>query len=263
MDAADVKRNLSSRLAPEFAEELVETYVKCRRAYRRGLVDRDWVDCLTQAGQFCEAVVAAIHQLVTTTLSDPSGEILDLNQIYFDDVIRRLPQIPNKTPEQESLILLMPKAAQAVYQLRSKKRAAHLKKTRLNFLDAIFTVQTCTWLLGELIRICHSDDEQIIRAHIQTLSEREYPFLDIIEGDIVVLARKLPTLDQILLLLLGAPGNKAEEKVIINSLRHLKQVRQRMHDGDRAGLLYRKEGVVHLTSTGAARIERKLDECST
>lgn len=260
MDASDVKRNLSSRLAPEFAKELVDTYVECRKRYRR----EDWKSCLNEAGQFCEAAAAAVYQLATVTSQTPSGEVLDLNQIHFDDVIKKLPKISNKTPEQESTVLLMPRIARALYCLRSKKRANHLKKTKLNFFDATFAVQACTWLLSELIRISHTDDEQTIRACMQTLFKREYPFVDLIDGDLVVLARKFSTLNQILLLLLLAPRNKMAETKVIESLRYLKYkyVKQKICDGDLQGLLYRKKGIVYLTSTGMARIEDKIDRLS-
>jgi len=258
METADIKQNLSTRLDSTIIEELVDTYIACYKAYRRGIKD-DWKSCLNEAGQFCEATIAAIHQLTTVSNQNPSGDILNLNRLRFNIALKGLPQVSHKSAEQEALLILMPRIAQAIYSLRSKKRATHLKKTKLNFFDANFTIQGCTWILCEFIRMCHTGDEQVIQACIKALSKREPPFIDVIDGDIVILAREFPVIDQILLLLLFSYEEKMKESEVIKSLAHLKHVKPRISDGNRDGLLHRKDGYLHLTSLGAARIEEKLD----
>ncbi len=254
MNATDIVRNLSSRLDSRCANELVNAYVRCRREFSR----EDWKSCLNEAGQFCEAAVAAAYQLVTQTSENPSGSVLDLNRIRFGEIVERLLKTPSKTAERESLCLVLPRTAQAVYSLRSKKRVAHLKTTELNFFDAAFAAQACSWLLSELIRISHTHGEQTIKACIKTLSKRDLPFVEVIDGDPVVLARRLSTLDQILLLLLLVPDSKMEEDKVVERLRHCRDVKKRIYDGDREGLLYRKCGIVHITTPGTVRIESKL-----
>ena len=106
-----LKQQLSKRIDKTLLEELFREY--------KNILDNFYINdlekVLSSSGRFLEIVLAVLSYL-------NNGKIVDLNGIRFDQLHRKIISFSKKTGEEELLYLEIPRVADAVYTIRSKKR---------------------------------------------------------------------------------------------------------------------------------------------
>jgi hypothetical protein len=184
-------RDLSAAIGPVVAADLVESYETLVSSFRRGDLD----DCLRMAGLFVEHTLRAVEFI--RTASAPSE---------IKSVAGTVKAIEGDTTLTESLRYLIPRVAQmAIYEVRSKRGAVHVKGIDPRHIDATLAVHAAAWVLAEFLRLYHSTDEQVVAEAMAALMRGHVPFVESFRGERVV-TRKVPCAVELLLLLAGAVG---------------------------------------------------------
>ena len=90
--------------------------------------------------------------------------------------------IEGDTTVPEPLRYLVPRVGQmAIYEVRSKRGAVHVKDVDPRHIDANLAVHAAAWVLAEFLRLYHSSDERVVaeamaalmRGHVRPTGARE------------------------------------------------------------------------------------------
>jgi len=181
-----IAENLSGAIDGEVVDEILKSYVKLSTEFRKGDLDT----CLSQAGKFVEHVLRAIEYL---RKGKAPTEIRNAAQTVRE--------IENDASLSESLRLLVPKVAYGmVYQIRNKRGAVHVKEIDARHIDAALCVQAASWIIAELLRLYHVDNESAIAQAMGTLVRAQIPLVEVF-GDEVAVTSKVPSEIELLLLI--------------------------------------------------------------
>jgi hypothetical protein len=184
-------RDLSAAIDPKVATDLVESYEKLVSSFRRGDLD----DCLRTAGLFVEHALRAVEFIRTGTAP-----------LEIKSVAGTVKVIEGDTTVPEPLRYLVPRVGQmAIYEVRSKRGAVHVKGIDPRHIDANLAVHAAAWVLAEFLRLYHSSDERVVAEAMAALMRGHVPFVESF-GDERVVTRKVPCDVELLLLLAGAIG---------------------------------------------------------
>jgi len=187
----ELVRDLSVSVDPKVAADLVDSYEALVSAFRRGDLD----DCLRVSGLFVEHALRAV-EFVRTGAAPPE----------IKSVSATVKAIEGDAMINESLRFLVPRVAQmAIYEVRSKRGAVHVKGVDPRHIDATLAVHAAAWVLAEFLRLYHSSNEQAVTEAMAALVRGHVPFVEIIGGERIV-TRKVTCDVELLLLLAGAVG---------------------------------------------------------
>jgi hypothetical protein len=157
-------------------EELLEEHDDIRKAYNR----KDYEKALNKTGKFCETT----YQLLQEILEDRHETQPDFNRIKGD-----LEDLP-KADYPESIRILIPRVAKAMYDFRSKRGGAHKIEIDHQYIDAHLNVQTSRWIVAEFLRVYGDGDVELetLEAQVQQLATRSIPLVEEFpKGDVMVL----------------------------------------------------------------------------
>jgi hypothetical protein len=177
-------KELSKRIDENLVKILLQEYIEIKRNYFR----HDWEKVGLHAGKFCEICIAILYYLKT-------GKIIDLNNIRFDNVYNKLLKMPKNTAEDEIVTLMIPRAIRALYTIRSKRSIAHIKNVDPSYLDSVYALSTCDWIVSELIRLYHTSNYAEIEKIIKHLVKKQVPIIEEFGTDLIVLDTRVTTLD--------------------------------------------------------------------
>lgn len=176
---------LVSSLPADLVRRLLDNYENSKKHFRAGRVEEG----LGTAGRFAEVVFSILHYRAT-------GEV-ELG-VEATDLYRELEK---HTELSESERVHIYRAARDIYALRSRRSSAHESDIDPTTFDGQYVSVTTSWILAELIRIFHTDDESYIKSLIAGVIRTEMPLIEEIDGYPVVLDAELPCGDAILCLL--------------------------------------------------------------
>jgi hypothetical protein len=157
-------------------EELLEEHDDIRKAYNR----KDYEKTLNKTGKFCETT----YQLLQEILEDKHDTQPNFNGIKDD-----LEDEP-KADYAESIRILIPRVAKAMYDFRSKRGGAHKIEIDHQYIDAHLNVQTSRWIVAEFLRVYGDGDVELetLEAQVQQLATRSIPLVEEFpNGDVMVL----------------------------------------------------------------------------
>ena len=232
-----IAANLSRTINPTIVKALLASYSEVITHFRKGAVDV----CLSCSGKFVENVLRAVEFLRT-------GKILP----EIKSASSTVKDIEKDATLPESLRILVPRVAYAmIFDLRSKRGAVHVKEINPKPIDAALVVQAASWIVAELLRLYHSDDDNQIATAMNALSRTNLPYVETF-GDERVVTRSVPCNVELLLLLASSVPNGMSRKElgqaskypaprISEAVRRLEITRQ-IHKT--------KAGVFHVTGTG-------------
>ncbi len=188
---AAVIKDLSAAIDPAVAVALVESYEKLVSSFRRGDLD----GCLTTAGLFVEHALRAV-EFVRTGAAPPE----------IKSVSGTVKAMESDANLPDSLRFLIPQVAKAaVYEIRNKRGAVHVKGIDPRYIDASLAVHAAAWVIAEFLRLYHSSEELVVAQAMAALMRGHVPFIEAF-GDERVVTRKVPRDVELLLLLAGAAG---------------------------------------------------------
>lgn len=155
-----------------------------------------------EAGHLCETVIRLLQQEVHGTSTRFGANIGN-----FADECRKLVS-SNNGAANESLRLVIPRALVFVYTMRNKRGIGHVGgDVDANRIDAISIVQTCDWIVCELIRSFHGLSLEEAQDLVDGLAIRSVPEVWQVAGKRRILKKGLPFKDQVLLLCYQDPSS--------------------------------------------------------
>lgn len=138
----------------------------------------DWEKCILKLGKFVEAI-SKMLLMRTGGVVGPSRQFKVAGALQ---TVRNSPSIALK----DSIRLTIPRVCEFVYDVASNRGARH-DPTEVNpsEMDAITSVQTCSWVLAEVVRCASGASALGIDACnvlVQGLVSRRHGFVEMVDG---------------------------------------------------------------------------------
>ena len=190
--SADLRASLSAAYDARLVDELLAAYEEAKTNYYLGGLRLSEVE----GGRFAEAAFRMLEQEMSGTYT-PLGKQLPRT----DKLIEGLEQLPSaKHPD--AVRLHIPRSLRLVYDIRSKRDAAHLgDNIDPNLQDATLVVAVLDWVLAEFIRLHHNVSADEAQGLLEELVTRAAPVVQDFDGFLKLLNPKLGASDQCLVLL--------------------------------------------------------------
>ncbi|MBL8537587.1 MAG: hypothetical protein JNM59_09325 [Hyphomonadaceae bacterium] len=173
------------------AEDMIAAYEKVLGEFRKG----DPEAALNAAGKFVEHVLRAIEHVRTGTAP---AEI--------KSVAATIKAIENDGALPESLRILVPRIASAmIFDVRSKRGAAHVKEISPRHIDASLTAQAASWIVAEFVRLYHVADEAAVAEAMAALVQGSVPLIEKFEDQLVITTPMHPETEVLLMVSASEP----------------------------------------------------------
>jgi hypothetical protein len=162
----------------------------------------------------------------------------------------------------DSIRMLVPRIALAmVYDVRSKRGAVHVKEIDPRRIDVDLAARAASWIMAELIRLYHVDDESAVQLEMTALTRATFPLLESIDGEDFV-SKKVPPRVEIQLLL-GRKGGEGATRTQLGKMakcdapRVTEAIKGLVKDRQ---IHLTKKGIYYLTGSGEADLMKWLAE---
>ncbi len=235
----ELERNLTSAIDPRVVADVMNAYeglIQKHRAY-------DAEAALTRAGKFVEHVFRALEFIRTGTV--PAEIKSPATTAKFLEGDTSLP---------ESIRMLVPRIALAmVYDIRSKRGAVHVKEIDPRGIDVDLAAKAASWIIAELIRLYHVDDESAVSAEMTALTRATYPLLESIDGEDFV-SKNVPARVEIQLLL-GRKSGEGASRAQLGKMAKCAapRVTEAIKELEKSRMIHLTEkGIYYLTGSGEA-----------
>lgn len=228
-----VLQSLKSAIAPQVADDLVRDYERLVAEYRKG----DSEAALNACGKFVEHVLRAIE--FRRTGSAPA-EIKSVSGTLKD--IEKDAKLP------EALRVLMPRIASAMmFDVRSKRGAAHVKEIDPRHIDAALAVQAASWVMSEFVRLFHTGGEREVAEAMSVLMRGNVPLIEHF-GDEMAITTPLSAETEVLLRVFAAEPVGIDRKTLGGA------VKQQSSTVTKVVRRLEAARHIHLTKSGVYRI---------
>jgi hypothetical protein len=167
-------------------------------------VERRWEPSELNGGKFCEAVYSIVNGTISGTFPAKPSKPPDM--VKACRALEGLPADSTRVGDR-SLRILIPRMLAPLYEIRNNRGVGHIAgEVDPNYLDATAVYGMASWVLAELVRIFHAASISEAQESVDALIERKLPLVWEIGNVRRVLDPKMPTGDQVLVLLYGEPG---------------------------------------------------------
>lgn len=188
---AIIRAGLVAKLDGKLVDELLDGHAEAKRNFSLGGLRLSAVE----AGRFCEAAFRLLEQ-ISSGLFTPIGKQLKTEKIAIDLANLSAASFP------DSIRLHIPRALRVVYDIRSKRDAAHLADgIDPNIQDATLVISVIDWVLAELVRLYHNVTPNEAQGIVQSIVTKATPTVEDFNGFLKVLNPKLKASECCLLLL--------------------------------------------------------------
>jgi hypothetical protein len=243
----ELERNLTSKIDPGVVADIFNAY--------EGLIQKhralDAEAALTRAGKFVEHVFRGLEFIRTGTApAEIKSPATTAKQLEND------PSLP------ESIRMLVPRIALAmIYDVRSKRGAVHVKEIDPRGIDVDLAAKAASWIIAELIRLYHIEDENAVQQEMTALTRATFPLLESIDGEDFV-SKKVPPRVEIQLLL-GRKGGEGATRTQLGKMAKCgaPRVTEAIQGLAKDRLIHLTEkGVYFLTGSGESDLMKWLAE---
>jgi hypothetical protein len=246
----ELERNLASKIDARVVVDILNSY--------EGLIQKhralDTEAALTRAGKFVEHIFRALEFIRTGSAP---------NEIKSPAATAKLLESDTNLPE--SIRILIPRIALAmVYDIRSKRGAVHVKEIDPRGIDVDLSAKAASWIIAELIRLYHVDDENAVRLEMVSLTRATFPLLERINGEDFV-SKKVPPRVEIQLLL-GQKGGEGATRAQLGKMAKCSapRVTEAIKGLAEERLIHQSEkGIYYLTGSGEADLMNWLADNPT
>jgi hypothetical protein len=234
-------------------ESLLGSFATIVRNYREGR----WEPSELNGGKLCEVVYTILKGHVDGKM--PSKPSKPRNMV---DASKELEKADDKLFPR-AIRIQIPRILVALYEIRNNRGVGHVGgDVDPNRMDARIVLEMAKWVLADLIRVFHNLDTAKATAAVEALVDRTVPIVWEVDGKRRVLDPKLSIDDQTLLLLYATPVAVTDRELCAwvdhsNITRYKDKVLQPAHDA-RLIEYDRKTGMVHLSPSGIAEVEKRL-----
>jgi hypothetical protein len=186
-----VLASLQRGFGPNLARDIVSAHGKLLSEFRKG----DAEAALNAAGKFVEHVLRAIEHVRTGVAPDE-----------IKSVAATIKVIENDGSLPESLRVLVPRIASAMlFDVRSKRGAAHVKEISPRHIDASLVAHAASWILAEFVRLYHEADETAVATAMAALVQGNVPLIEKFENEMVVTTPLHPETEVLLIISASEP----------------------------------------------------------
>jgi hypothetical protein len=189
IDTSKVFTNIPTGLRSELLncyEEIITNYSQHR-----------WEPSELNGGKICEIVYSIINGYLTGSF--PPKAYKPRNMVAACQALEKIPSLSTRAGDR-SVRVLIPRILPVLYEVRNNRNVGHVGgDVDANLMDALFVVNTASWLMAELIRIFHDTSPQSAQDTVSSLVERKHPIVWEVGHKRRVLDHKMKTSDQVLL----------------------------------------------------------------
>ncbi len=241
---------IQTSLCARYPEELVTAALGAYDTAKRAMIVDDWHKAQSHVGLFCEAVIRVCRNEVTGTYT----AIGDFKFKVENEANACLNQ-PPAGDAMEPFRYMIPTVVKAAYAVRNRRGVDHLAQIKPNHNDARLQMSQADWMLGELIRCAAAKRSfEHAQAIVDSIMERELPFLEKIKGEWKILAPNMSLEDMILLVKYNDDGAKQADlvKVCRKSQPTVSRAIDRL---DEQAYLHKSGRNITITTLGRKRVE--------
>jgi hypothetical protein len=171
-----------------------------------------WEPSELNGGKFSEVVYTIINGCIKGSF--PSKPSKPSNMVDACRALETTKADPNRVGDR-SLRILIPRALQALYEIRSNRGVGHAGgDVDPNFMDATVVYGMASWTLAEVIRVFHQIPTKEAQESVDAIVERKIGLVWEVEEIRRVLNPKMDKSDQTLVLLYSTPSWVAERDLL-------------------------------------------------
>lgn len=187
----------------ELTEKILEAYLEIESNF---FLEK-WKPSELDAGHFVESVRRLLEFEFTGSYTPFNSKLSN----FSDSVLKFYEQQSGH----ESFRMLIPRILKSVYNIRNKRGVGHIKDISPNEMDATLILHSVKWVLSEIVRIKSNLSIPETQRAIDDIVERKVDMLWKETDFQRILNPKIPTKDQVLILLYNDKSQDIEELRII------------------------------------------------
>lgn len=192
VEYATLLEQLQDVIPSELLNDFLEAYGKCKHSYFLG----DYRPSCLEAGRFAEVGIRIAQHLIICRYTPLTQQLKQFHELVRE--IANQPVVDGK----DSVRIIIPKVLQIIYDLRNKRNVGHVGgDVDENYADATLAINSCNWVLAELVRIFYTGDINEAQKIVDSLAEVKAPIIQDFNGFPKLLSPKLSVSNKILLLL--------------------------------------------------------------
>lgn len=148
--------------------ELEKSYDRIKKNFREGRYEPSELN----GGKFCETVYRILEWYTSPNQSYASFAATINN---FSQSVKKF---ENMSKFSDSVRFHIPKILDALYGIRNKRAIAHAGgDVDPNYMDAVFVVSSCDWVLAELVRLLHGITPEEAQKIVQSIITKKVPLI--------------------------------------------------------------------------------------
>jgi len=246
---SNIRTLLSDEIQPVLIDKLEDVYKKIKQNFWLGKDE----ECIEKTGKFVEITIRILEYLT-------SGSFTPIeNDLKVSNTLRNFENLP-KQNFPEAIRIIIPRVLYSLYTFRSKRGGAHIKEVNPDHIDATYVTSACDWIIAELIRLYHSDEEKEIERMINSIVDKGVPILQEFGEDLKILDPSLSVPDKILIILYKKHPNSVsidelKKWIRTKSPTHINTALKRLDDN---GFIYRRNKENTITTKGITYVEDKF-----
>ena len=240
---------LASVLKKKYPSDVSEALLAAYRAIEENFTLRKWKASELDAGHFVEAA----RRLIEHELFGAHTPICAQLSNFSDGELKRY----ENSQGDETLRQLIPRALKAVFNIRNKRGVGHLGAISPNEMDATFILYTAKWVLAEFVRLAAGSNPSEAQKLIDAIVERRVGLLWKSDGIVRILENKMPTREQILVLLFDSSPQTTASLQAATEYQNKSNFRTLLRQLHKSRLVeLSADGAVQLTPKGLIEAEK-------
>ena len=216
---------------------------------------------------FYSSNYVAMHAIVTQ-FTETTFQILEF---LISSKYSKRPQISNiislceqssKEKYSQAIRVVIPRVTNALHCLRSERGAIHKSEISPNYQDAVLMMNSCDWVVAELIRLYSSKDQQTSLSIIHGVVAKKIPFIEEFEDGTIMIHNDDSTFpDKVLCLLY-----RKNKRLKINEVENLTQaeypqlVSSALNTLKKKGYVHKNNDGVIITAKGIIKFEERIKQ---
>jgi hypothetical protein len=239
---------LSARgIEKTIVDKLIEEYRIAKREHLLG----DNEKSILHSAKVSDLILALVKNKVT-------GKVENIDNIHFNRLLEEVVKYPKNSAEDVILTLAIPRVAESVYTIRSKKNVAHVKTVDPNSVDSSYCISGCDWMLSQLVLLFFHTDTAEVRELLTSILRKKVPTVEEFEdGSIVILRKDLSFNEEILLTLYHYYPKRLANEDLSKSVQ-TKNIYHCLDKLEDARLIHRTKEGSKLTRLGIRCVEDEL-----
>lgn len=202
-------REIFPSLPEDIRSRLESTYAEIQRRFAEGKFEPTELN----GAKFCEVLFRLVEWHTTGKYTPLGTQIKNFEQASRQfEPLKAFP---------DSVRFNIPRTMAAIYTLRNKRGVGHVGgDVDPNYMDSVFVVSACQWILAELVRLLHGVHPQQASQIVERVVALRVPLIWEVSGKRRVLDPSLSFKEKTLLLLYSVYPESVAEADLISWTEH-------------------------------------------